>query len=195
MNKPTGKLKPHDTSSEVKSTALFIKAGFSPKAAEAIVKIDTIMQRVRRSMAKREFVAATLREMGSDLDLQKLDVLGAVSHWMPEDATDSDREITVGTIAERLNIDPSRASRLVADLVDLGYIRRAASQADSRRIVLEATEKGWAFGEEFRKRKGEALARGLWGWTEDELLTFARLLESYSFWTKRGLERQPKAED
>ena len=101
---------------------------------------------------------------------------------------DADREVTVGTIAERLGIDPSRASRLVSDVVDKGYIRREASQADSRRIVLVATEKGWEFGEEFRHRKGEMLARALKTWSQDELVLFDELLDRYSRWGREGLK-------
>jgi DNA-binding MarR family transcriptional regulator len=177
-----------DTSSKVRSAELFTAAGYSPEAAAAIVHIDATMQRIRRSIAKREFVAEILRKMDGGIDLQLLDVMGAVSHWFPENLKDADREVTVGTVAARLGIDPSRASRLVSELVDKGYIRRVASQADSRRIVLEATEKGWAFGEEFRRRKGDTLIRALRSWTEDELVTFSRLLERYSHWTKEGLQ-------
>jgi len=115
-------------------------------------------------------------------------VMGAVSHWHPESPEDATREVTVGTIAERLGIDPSRASRLVSDVVDKGYIRRAASQSDSRRIVLEATEKGWQFGEDFRRRKGEMLSRALKTWTEEELVLFSRLIDRYSRWGRDGLK-------
>lgn len=184
-----------DTSSEVKSAEVYIAAGYSPEAAAAIVRIDATMQRMRRSISKREFVADVLREMDAGIDLQLLDVMGAVSHWHPENLEDAGREVTVGTVAERLHIDPSRASRLVSELVDKGYIRRVASQTDSRRIVLEATEKGWAFGEEFRRRKGAMLGRALKCWTEDELVTFDRLLDRYSHWGKEGLKPTPPPPD
>lgn len=190
--------KPHtrhrDTSNEVKSAELYTDAGYSPEAAAAIVRIDATMQRIRRSIAKREFVAEVLKEMDGGIDLQLLDVMGAVSHWFPENPGDASREVTVGTVAERLGVDPSRASRLVSEVVDKGYIRRVASQKDSRRIVLEATERGWAFGEEFRRRKGEALIRALRTWTADELVTFSRLLERYSHWTREGLKPPPDGE-
>jgi DNA-binding MarR family transcriptional regulator len=179
---------PRDASSEVKSTDLFIDAGYSPEAAAAIVSIDATMQRIRRGFTKREFVAEVLKQMGNGIDLQQLDVMSAVSHWHPATPDDADREVTVGTIAERLGIDPSRASRLVSDVVDKGYIRREASQADSRRIVLVATEKGWEFGEEFRRRKGEMLARALKTWSEDELVLFDELLDRYSRWGREGLK-------
>src|SRR3569623_251619 len=190
MNKlATTLVAPRDTSSEVKSADLFIDAGYSPTAAQAIVEIDASKQRVRRSLAKREFVADLLKEIdGGSIDLQLLDVMRAVSHWHPATPEDADREVTVGTIAERLNIDPSRASRLVSDVVDKGYIRREASQSDSRRIVLVATEKGWAIGEEFRRRKGQMLARALKTWSEEELVLFNQLLDRYSRWGREGLK-------
>jgi DNA-binding MarR family transcriptional regulator len=113
--------------------------------------------------------------------------MGAVMHWHPDNEADATREVTVGTVAERLGIDPSRASRIVADVVERGYIRRAASQADSRRIVLEPTDKGVAFGNEWRRRKSEVLIASLREWTEDALTTFARLVDRFSTWGKRGL--------
>lgn len=163
------------------------KAGFSPEAAEAIVRIDATMTKIRRSMTRRELVIEILKELDPGLDLAGLDVMGAVMHWHPENEADATREVTVGTVAERLGIDPSRASRIVADVVERGYIRRAASQADSRRIVLEPTDKGVAFGNEWRRRKSEVLIASLKEWTEDELTTFARLVERFSTWGKQGL--------
>lgn len=186
---------PRDTSSEVKSADLFTAAGYSRTAAEAIVAIDATMQRIRRGFTKREFVAEILKEMDGGVDLQQLDVMSAVSHWHPATPDDAEREVTVGTIAERLHIDPSRASRLVADVVDKGFIRREASQTDSRRIVLVATEKGWAFGEEFRRRKGDMLARALKTWTEEELVLFSELIDRYSRWGRDGLQAPAGAAD
>jgi DNA-binding MarR family transcriptional regulator len=165
----------------------FRKVGYSEKSAAAIVDIDAAMTRIRRGMLKREVVNAILAELDPNLDLNRLDVMSTVMHWHP-DGTQPDQEVTVGTVAERLGIDPSRASRLVADVIDLGYLRRAASQADSRRIVLEPTEQGLAFGEKFRLKKAAMLARSLKGWSEPELVEFARLLERYSHWGVDGLK-------
>lgn len=162
------------------------KAGYSEKSAEAISAIDAAMTRIRRGMLKRELVNSIIAEIDPNLDLARLDVLSTVMHWHPDGAAPSE-EVTVGVVAERLAIDPSRASRLVADVIDLGYLRREASQGDSRRIVLKPTEKGLAFGEAFRLKKSSALAASLKGWTEAELLEFARLLERYSHWGLDGL--------
>lgn len=177
-----------------KDAESFREAGFSPEAAEAIVQIDAAMTRIRKGMMRRESAIAILADLDPGLDLPKLDVMSAVMHWHPENDADAVREVTVGTVAERMGIDPSRASRLVADVVEAGYIRRVASQQDSRRIVLEPTDKGVAFGESFRARKTAMLTAGLDGWTEEELVVFARLVERFTHWGKRGLEARKAAE-
>jgi DNA-binding MarR family transcriptional regulator len=173
--------------------ALYQRCGFSPEAAAAIVRIDQAMARMRRSMQKREQAAQIIRELDPELDLPRLDVIVAVMHWHPESPEDAAREVTVGTVAERLGVDPSRASRLVSDVIDLGYIRRAASQADARRIVLVPTEKGDALGDAFRKQKTAAMVRGLSQWTEDELKVFAGLVERFTQWGKVAAKPEDKA--
>jgi len=186
MKNPDGPQFACAQSSPAKDAESLRDAGFSPEAAEAIVTIDAAMVRIRRSLMRRESAAAILAELDPGLDLQKLDVMSAVMHWHPENDADAAREVTVGTVAERMGIDPSRASRLVADVVEAGYIRRMASQLDSRRIVLEPTDKGVAFGEEFRARKTAMMTAGMRRWTEAELVGFAALLERFSHWTRQG---------
>jgi DNA-binding MarR family transcriptional regulator len=160
--------------------AVYRDAGFSRKSAQAILEIDSAMTQIRRLMQRREILNTILAQLDPRLDLARLDVMVTIMHWPAHD--DADREITVGAVAEHLKIDPSRASRLVADVIDLGYIRRAASQADSRRIVLEPTDEGLAFGAKFRQLKCSAFATGLKGWPEADLVEFARLIERFSHW-------------
>lgn len=184
-----------DSGSPAKDAICYRQAGFTPKAAGAVVAIDAAMTKIRRSLARRELVVEMLKELDPQLDLAGLDVMSAVMHWHPENEADETREVTVGTVAERLGIDPSRASRVVADVVELGYIRRAASQADSRRIVLEPTEKGVAFGDQFRLRKSEMMSAALSDWSEGELVTFARLIDRFSHWSTRARAALRRAED
>ncbi len=176
------------TSDGAADAQLYREAGFSRKSADAIVKIDSAMTRIRRAMQRRELVNALLAELDPNLDLARLDVMTTVIPWHPGEGAAPAGEVTVGAVAEKLGIDPSRASRLVSDVIDLGYIRRAASQLDSRRIVLEPTDKGRAFWERFRLKKSSVLAAALKGWTEAELTEFARLLERYSHWGAKGLK-------
>jgi DNA-binding MarR family transcriptional regulator len=156
--------------------------GMSTDAANALASIDEVMNRIRRSIIKREFGRKVLQLLDSDLELVHMDVLSAVGHENP-DAPAAGEEVTVGLVAERLAIDPSRASRLVADVVERGYVRRVASQADSRRICLALTGRGVAFMQAVRETKWRVFSASLGKWDEAELITFARLLDRFSNWT------------
>jgi DNA-binding MarR family transcriptional regulator len=161
------------------------EAGLGSDAASAVATIDTVMGRMRRSMLKREFGRMIIERLNAPLEVAHMDVIGILGGMHEDVGTD---EITVGFVAEKLGIDPSRASRLVAEVVDRGYARRVASQADARRIGLALTPKGKAFVEKFRETKWRVFASALGEWDEADLVTFARLLERFSFWTRDGIK-------
>ena len=166
---------------------LALKSGLSPAAADAVASIDAVMHRVRRSIQRREFGRQVMQRIDPTLEVAHLDTIGAIAHKGDLDAP----EVTVGLIAERLNIDPSRASRVVADVVDRGLARRVASQLDARRICLELTSKGRRFVDAVRRNKLEIFARSLGQWNERELVVFAALFERFSTWAtaENGLDR------
>ena len=161
---------------------LAIGHGFGAEAADAIASIDVTMTRIRRSFARRELARTVMAQLDSDLEMAHLDVISAMGGFACENLP-AGTEATVGFIAEQMNVHPSRASRLVADVVDRGYARRVASQQDSRRICLELTERGEAFVDSFRAVKWNALGRALGDWSEKDLVTFARLLDRFSGWS------------
>ena len=72
-------------------------------------------------------------------------------------------------------MDPSRASRVVAYLVDRGILSRAVSQADARRAVIVLTDKGQAILKEKRRVKLEMIEKILSDWTDEEVAQFAEL--------------------
>lgn len=162
--------------------------GMSLRAAEAVVAIDTIMGNIRRSMARRELMRMAMRDLELDLDPGVFDVMSIV-----ESCSGSEREVTVGTVAERLNVDPSRASRIVADAVEAGVVRRVASQADARRICIELTESGRRHALAVRKYKWRRFADALGDWPEDELVEFARLFAKFSGWVADADAKRAKA--
>ena len=153
------------------------QAGLSPNAAEAVASIDAVMHKVRRSIQRRDFGRQVMAQMDPSLDVSHLDAISAIAH-KGEEIT----EVTVGLVAERLAIDPSRASRVTSDLVERGYARRFASQQDARRICLELTGKGNSFVEAVRRNKVQIFARALAQWNEHELMVFASLFERFSNW-------------
>ncbi len=87
-----------------------------------------------------------------------------------------DQEVTVGVVAERLSINPSTASRLVAETVEAGYLVRIPSHADSRRIRLELTSIGRDLVENAHRYQRSIFEYVTHGWTDSERQEFARLL-------------------
>jgi DNA-binding MarR family transcriptional regulator len=169
--------------------AFFEAAGLSPVAAAALADIDRTMQRIRRGIGRREAMNAVLKAMDPNVDPGHLDVISVLmgNNQSPE------IEITVGFVGEKLGVDPSRASRLVGEVVDLGYVRRVASQADSRRICLELTGRGGKLARDFHERKWTSMAKGMQGWTDEEVLTFSRLLDRYANWAKSAQSQEREA--
>jgi DNA-binding MarR family transcriptional regulator len=158
--------------------ALARERGLGEEAAKAVAAIDSVMNRIRRNIMRREFGRIVLAQVAPDLEVAHMDVIGAIGH-RGEDDTD---EVTVGLIAERLAIDPSRASRVAADVVDRGLARRVASQQDARRICLELTPKGRRFMDAIRQSKMGLFTSALGQWDESELIVFANLLDRFSSW-------------
>ncbi|MEJ1992823.1 MAG: MarR family transcriptional regulator [Maritimibacter sp.] len=86
---------------------------------------------------------------------------------------------TIGLVAERMSVDPSRASRIVAELVTRGYVERQAAQDDARKSVLVMTPKAYEFLQEFSAAKWRILARVFEGWKSSEIDAFATLFHRY----------------
>lgn len=170
---------------------LALDRGLSPAAAEAVASIDAVMHKVRRSIQRRDFGRQVMAKLDPSLEVTHLDAISAIAHNPVWSAEEPVPEVTVGLIAERLGIDPSRASRVVADVVERGYAKRVASQLDARRICLELTGKGRNFVEAVRRNKLEIFARALGKWNERELVVFASLLDRFSNWSTEdgGIER------
>src|ERR1700684_3925375 len=101
-------------------TNLALSSGMSEAAARALAAIDAVMGKVRRSIQRRDFGRLILARVDPSLEVSHLDAIIAIAHTPVVGETPQD-EVTVGTIAERLGIDPSRASRISADLVERGY--------------------------------------------------------------------------
>jgi DNA-binding MarR family transcriptional regulator len=162
------------------------RAGIPQDYSRAALDIDAILQVWRRKIFKRELGYRALAELGLPVDLPQLDVLMAV--WAPtnEFRPEDSGETMVSTVAQRLNIDPSRASRMTSDMIARGFLRRAVSQADARRTVLELTEEGTRIVEAVRTYKFLTMGSYLQGWTLEEIRTFLPLLDRFSAWSENA---------
>jgi DNA-binding MarR family transcriptional regulator len=173
---------------------LALSSGLSEAAAKAVAAIDAVMSKVRRSIQRRDFGRLLLARIDPSLEVSHLDAIIAIAHNPVAGATPQD-EVTVGIIAERLGIDPSRASRISADIVERGYAFRVASQLDARRICLKLTARGERFVTAVRQTKWRIFAGSLAQWDERELVTFAALLERFAGWAidEAGMSRSADA--
>ena len=88
-------------------------------------------------------------------------------------------EVTVGSVARHLGVDPSVASRMVADCITAGYLTRGVSQQDARRAVLLLTKAGSEMLAGFRCQQRAAYEQITAGWSEHDRLELARLLLKY----------------
>ncbi|GAB3678942.1 MarR family transcriptional regulator [Actinocorallia lasiicapitis] len=89
-------------------------------------------------------------------------------------------EVTVGAVAERLEIDPSTASRLVGHAIDAGYVSRRPSAADARRANLQLTDAGKRVMESADRHRHAYLEALMTDWPAAERTEFARLLTRFT---------------
>lgn len=89
-------------------------------------------------------------------------------------------EVTIGAVAERLEIDPSTASRLVGHAIDAGFVSRRPSSADARRANLQLTEAGRRVLESADRHRNAYVAGAMRSWPESDRREFARLLAAFA---------------
>jgi DNA-binding MarR family transcriptional regulator len=89
-------------------------------------------------------------------------------------------EPSVGMVAEQLGVDPSRASRMVADAIRGGYVRRVASQVDGRRTGLELTGAGRKLLKTTSSFRRRVFSKVMTSWPETDCAELARLLTKFT---------------
>ncbi|SNR84501.1 MarR family winged helix-turn-helix transcriptional regulator [Actinomadura mexicana] len=142
---------------------------------EALDAVERSMVRLRRGMSRQRLGRAAIRDHNLPVDVQVLHVVDVVD----EGPDRPGEEMSVGLVAARLGVDASRGSRIVAEAVKAGFVRRVASQADGRRIHLELTDAGRAVVDATRRTRQEHFAKAMSGWTDEERSAFARLLSRF----------------
>lgn len=116
-----------------------------------------------------------IRDLGIELDVPTMLVLEAVDSHDPAAG-----EVTVGSLAEHLGVDQSRASRMVQGAVHAGYVTRVACQADGRSSRIELTEDARDLAKRAREVRLKYLARILADWPNGECRELARLLTAFT---------------
>lgn len=104
--------------------------------------------------------------------------LGGAARFRLLDALESGPR-TITELAQTVGVDQPRASRLVAEAVELGFARRGVDPADARRAVVELTRAGAERLAEAHAHRRDAVTAALADFTERETEEFARLLARF----------------
>ena len=142
-----------------------------PAGNATIGHISDVMARLRLLVGRRVISRTAIDSVAPQLDISHLDVLDAMRR-IPG-------EVTVGAIADAMRLDPSRGSRLVAELVGQGLLRREASQIDGRRSVIVRSPAGDKLLGMIHDTKRQVLASVLADWQQEELESFAKLFDKF----------------
>lgn len=129
-----------------------------------------------RTFARQSVRDQVRRSSGRAVELSRVLIVQAVD----EGKSGPGGEVTVGTVAERLGIDPSTASRLVADATRDGYLARSASARDGRRASLTLTEDGRELVRASRRFQRQVFLEATAEWTDAERAKFARLFVRFA---------------
>lgn len=131
--------------------------------------------RLGRFFSRQSLPQRLVGQTESGVELSQILAVQAV-----EAGLEAGEQVTVGTVAQRLGLDPSTASRVVADAVRDGFLARAASQADGRRSLLELTQSGRALAADASDYQRSVFEAVTATWTEKERQTFARLFIKFA---------------
>lgn len=142
-----------------------------------LVAIERAMIRIRRSQTRRS-LARRAAEAGADLpaDLAVLGVVDAVDEGPPPGV----EVVSVADVADRLGVDPSRASRLVKSSIEADLVRRVASQSDGRRTGLALTTSGTAAATAAHESRQRYYADLTADWPAHDRTELARLLTTFT---------------
>lgn len=137
-------------------------------------RIGDTMTRMRVMMGRRVISRLAIARAAPGLELSQLDILDVVRRLRADQ-----QPVTVGAIADAMRLDASRGSRLVAELVARGILRRDACQEDGRRSLIQITDAGEALLSELRNVKQSMIEQVLEDWSLEERHVFGALFERF----------------
>ena len=138
-------------------------------AMDDIEMIEQSMIALRRSQRRR-----TLARLSGALPDSAVEVIDVI-----EAAELAGKPATVSTVADALNIDQPRASKLVAAAVEAGLAERRADQADGRRSFLARTPAGVEVTEQVHGFRRRLISSALSSWDESDIADLARSLDRF----------------
>ncbi len=143
-------------------------SGLKPAIIE---QIGDAMRRMRVLTGRRIIGRQALKRMDNGLELSHLDVISVARR---------SQDVTIGMVADEMRIDPSRASRIVGELVTQGVLERRASQHDARRTIIALTGLGHALVATAEATKNDIIHEVIGGWPAEDIENFARLYHAFT---------------
>ncbi|TWD73420.1 DNA-binding MarR family transcriptional regulator [Kribbella amoyensis] len=88
--------------------------------------------------------------------------------------------LRLSDLAAKMELDASTTSRHVRAMEQAGLVRRSADPDDGRAFRVELTERGIEEWEAAAKRRTALLAQAMEGWTDEDIVTFERLMTRFA---------------
>lgn len=156
------------------------------KDDDTLREVEAAMVAIRRRQTRRTIAGA------SGVEVPERGALFGVLDLL-EDATRAGQDLALGAVAEGLGVDQPRASKLVADAVGRGLVRRHADQHDGRRTLLRLTDAGSAVVEQAHHARRATFATAMTDWSATDRAQFARLLTRFVADLDRSRAPRPEA--
>ncbi|MEN8837330.1 MAG: MarR family transcriptional regulator [Celeribacter marinus] len=153
--------------------------GFSHDAIGALLDFDLALFQWRRIGEQGEFKGKVLEGVDEKLDPALLQGLLSVAQIHAGLGRMQPQPPTIGLVADVMAVDPSRASRIVAGLVERGFVVRDVAQGDARKSILILTPKAIEFLRQFSASKWHLMSQLFQEWDADDIEMFARLVRRY----------------
>lgn len=169
---------------------LLADAGFGADMIDALLDLDGTMFLWHRASSKGEVPTRLLAELGSNVEVGQFYAMTAIVRIQEGIGRDIAEPATIGLLAEEMNIDPSRASRVASDLIAKGLVRREAAQDDGRKSILVLTDAAVALFRSYKELKWAKVIEVYKDWSANDIAAFSRLLGQYVGDMRRVLHGQ-----
>jgi DNA-binding MarR family transcriptional regulator len=140
---------------------------------ETIVQIQGYLQIMSQSMNQVRAHEHLLQAAGVRIDKAGIALLFKLQRH-------GDSPLRVTDLADLLGVDPPTVTRKVQQLERLGFVVREADAEDGRATRIQLTQDGRDTLERVLAAHREFLARVFDDWADQDLKTFASLLERFS---------------
>ncbi|MCU1396799.1 MAG: MarR family transcriptional regulator [Ilumatobacteraceae bacterium] len=134
----------------------------------ALAQIDATLTAIGKLARSRRATELRQQRSGVHLGDATIAALAAVYRHGP---------MRMGEVADRIDLDASRASKEIRRLVIDGYVRQQTDPQERRASLLTVTAKGQRAFERYRAGADALVEQVFEPWDDDDLIDAARLLQ------------------